>query len=331
MTSARQLGQTTVSMLQGPAGRQAKELQRLLGWLRTVQKGFDLVCLSNALLVGLAEPIRRLGLPVVCLLQDEDGFLDALPRPYSDKAWELIRSAAGYVRCFVAVSHYYAGLMRGDLAIYSSKVCVIPIGVNHKDYVPAQGPSDTPVIGYLSRLSWFGGLDLLVETFLCLRRVPGLGLLQLRLCGGQERGDKAFVRRMIRRCRAAGLGDAVSFWPWQELRQRQAFFDGLTVLAVPETRPVAAARYALEALACGVPVVGPDHGVLPELQSHTGGLVLYKDHTVQSLGAALEYVLRDRQGAFELGKSGREGLLRHYTMDLTVSRFVDLCMEVVRS
>ncbi|MCX5671317.1 MAG: glycosyltransferase family 1 protein, partial [Planctomycetota bacterium] len=82
MTKARDLGEATLSMLRGEDGRQVKELERLVAWL-AVQDRPDVICLSNALLAGLVRRMKAaLGVPVVSMLQDEDGFLDALPEPY---------------------------------------------------------------------------------------------------------------------------------------------------------------------------------------------------------------------------------------------------------
>ncbi|MHC4435161.1 MAG: glycosyltransferase family 4 protein, partial [Planctomycetota bacterium] len=116
MTSARDLGETTLSMLRGQEGRQIKELNRLVEWLAAQENKPDIICLSNILLVGLAGPIKkRLGVPVVCLLQDEDGFLDGLPSPYCDQAWQTIIERSKDVDAFIAVSKYYAQAMRERL------------------------------------------------------------------------------------------------------------------------------------------------------------------------------------------------------------------------
>jgi len=330
MTNARALGQATVSMLLGPAGRQAKELDRLLDWLSGADGRADVICLSNALLLGLAQPIKeRLGIPVVCLLQDEDGFVDALPRPYGDQAWALMRSKVGSVACFIAVSRYYADLMQERLEIPSDRVFVVPMGVFPDHYRPAASASKVPTIGYLSRLCRFHGLDLLVDAFIDLKQLPGLGGLQMRWCGGQEPGDEVFVMGLMSKIRGLGFEKDVVIWPSFGLEQRTAFLDGITVLAVPESRPVAAARYVLEALACGVPVVGPAFGVFPELRQSTGGLVLYEGNTKEALAGVLEGLLRDRQMAFELGQKGRAALLAGLTIEHTAGRFLDICSRLV--
>ena len=82
MVNAHVLGQTTISMLQGEYGRQVKELERLVRWLNKKENRPDIVCLSNVLLAGMAGRIRQTtGTPVVCLLQDEDKFLNELASP----------------------------------------------------------------------------------------------------------------------------------------------------------------------------------------------------------------------------------------------------------
>ena len=53
MTRAQDLAETTLSMLQGRDGRQAKELDKLIAWLKSDLRP-DAVHLSNALLLGMA-------------------------------------------------------------------------------------------------------------------------------------------------------------------------------------------------------------------------------------------------------------------------------------
>jgi len=65
----KSLAQLTLSMLRGEDGYQRKELDNLIGWLRTEARP-DVVILPNALLIALAGPIKReLGLSVFCTLQ----------------------------------------------------------------------------------------------------------------------------------------------------------------------------------------------------------------------------------------------------------------------
>jgi Asp/Glu/hydantoin racemase len=78
-TRAADVGDLTLSMLRGEEGNQARELDELITWLRDREQP-DVICLSNALLIGLVRRLKsELNVPVICMLQGEDTFLDALP------------------------------------------------------------------------------------------------------------------------------------------------------------------------------------------------------------------------------------------------------------
>ena len=116
------LGDLMVSVLEGTHGRQAKEVDKLLYWLRDQPKP-DVIDISNSMLIALAQPLKELlGVPICCTLQGEDvGFLDHLQERHRTRALKLIREGATYVDCFLAVSDYYAGHMSRYLTIPGSQ------------------------------------------------------------------------------------------------------------------------------------------------------------------------------------------------------------------
>jgi hypothetical protein len=130
MTRPAALGEMTLSMLRGEEGRQVKELARLVAWLSEHERP-DVVCLSNALLLGMARSIKgALGVPLVCLLQDEDAFLDAMPEPHRGEAWDLLRRRAADVDGFIAVSRHYREVMRRRLGVAPERVAAVHIGAS---------------------------------------------------------------------------------------------------------------------------------------------------------------------------------------------------------
>jgi len=127
-TDPKLLGELTVSMLKGEQGFQAKELRKMLEWLRTLPP-YDAVNLPNALLLGMAPSLRRERLgPLVCTLQGEDLFLEALQEPYRSQSMALIRRLASEVDAFVAVSASYADFMTGYLGLPRERVRTVPLG-----------------------------------------------------------------------------------------------------------------------------------------------------------------------------------------------------------
>ena len=315
MTDAKTLATTTLSMLRGEDGHQAKELERLVAWLAE-ELPPDLVCISNALLIGMARRIREaLGVPVVCILQDEDLFLDDFPEPWGGEAWGLVAERARDVDAFIAVSRYYADHMRQRLDLPADRVHVAPIGIAPDGYGPADAPPDPPVLGFLDRQCHVKGFDLLVDAFLLLKRRPGLDGLRLRAAGGWSAGDERYLKDIRQRLVAEGVADDVDGLPNLDRAGRQEFLRGLSVLSVPARHAEAFGTYAIEALGCGVPVVLPRRGAFPELIEATGGGLLCEPDDPEALADALAELLADPARARQLGEEGRRAVLDRYTED----------------
>jgi len=323
MTSARGLGEMTTSMLRGEQGRQIKELNRLVEWLGSKESRPDVICLSNILLVGLAGPIKkRLGVPVVCLLQDEDGFLDGLSPPYCDQAWQIIAERSNDVDAYITVSKYYAEAMRQRLGFDPDRVHVVYTGISLDGYESLQAAPEIPTIGYLSRMCADRGLDTLIDAFVKLKKTEGLANARLRMTGGRRSDDKAFIERIEQQLGAHGLLDDVEFLPDFTGDARRAFLQTLSVLSVPEKQPMAYGLYVLEALAAGVPVVEPATGVFPELLEITGGGLLCEPNNADALADAIGGLLLDPDHAEELGKRGREAIFEKFDIDHTAAEMV---------
>lgn len=322
-TRAEALGEMTISMLRGAQGRQAKELDRLVAFLRDRERP-DVAVLSNALLTGLARRLRReLGIPVVCWCHDEDAFLDALPAPLDARAWETLADRAGDIAAFVAPSRYYADVMTRRLNLPAERMHVLPAGLDPAGFAPAATPPEAPAIGFLSHIAPGKGLETLGQAYLALRR-GGHPRLQLRITGGQTACDEPFHKRFARSV-VAEAGDAVRFEPAFDREHRAEFLRSLSVLSVPTRRPEAFGLFVLEALACGVPVVLPRHGAFVELVGETGGGVLCEPNDAEALAAGLDELLSDPSRARALGRTGQQAVLKRYTADSVAPRFAEIC------
>jgi len=314
MTSPRKLADLTLSMLRGEEGRQAKELERLARWARDERP--DVVCLSNALLLGLVRRLRQeTGAAMVCTLQGEDTFLDSLPEPARFECWRLVGERARDCSGLLAVSRYHADLIAARAGMDRAAIAVVPNGIDLEGYAPAPAPPDPPVIGYLARLSAAKGIGALVEAFITLRRggrVPGV---RLHAAGSMTPADEAFVAGLRRRVEAEGLRDSVRIRPNVTRQEKIAFLRGLTVFSVPATYGESFGLYVLEALAAGVPVVQPAHAAFPELIQATGGGLLYDPARPEALAESLESLLLDPARARALGEAGRQAVHARFTVD----------------
>ncbi len=102
-TSAAGLEDLTLSMLSGEEGRQAEELQRVAEWITALpsHEKPELIVLSNALLIGLARTLKQAArCPLVCWLQDEHVWLDAMDAALRSAALRVMAARADAVDRF---------------------------------------------------------------------------------------------------------------------------------------------------------------------------------------------------------------------------------------
>jgi glycosyltransferase involved in cell wall biosynthesis len=329
MTQPEDLGPPTLSMLRGEHGHQQRELEHLVGWLKERGRP-DAILLSNALLLGLARRMKEeLGSPLVCVLQDEDAFLDGLPEPYRARAWDLVRERAADADAFLPPSRYYADVMGRRLGLPADRVHVVPLGVEAEALAPAEAPPERPTVGFLGQQNPASGLDLLVEAYLVVRRrgrVPGV---RLRVAGGRTAGDEPFVQTLADRIAEAGAAEDVEFLPIPGRDEKRALLHSLSVLSVPVRKGLAFGLYVLEAGAAGVPVVEPRHGALVELVEATGGGVLVEPDDAAALADGIEGLLLDPARARAIGRAAREAVLQRFTLERTADGVLSV-VEAVR-
>jgi len=331
MTNTRELAGTTISILQGEQGRQVKELDRLVEWLSCEDNKADVVCLSNILIAGLARRIKdKLGVPVVCLLQDEHGFLDSLASPYAEQAWRIVAERAKDVDAFIAVSKYYADLMRQKLDLDADRIRVGYVGISLDGCEPRTTVPEIPTIGFLSRMCSEKGLDTLVEAFVILKKNDKLKNAKLRIAGGQNADDRAFLSDIRRRLSSCGLTDDVEFLADFDRTAKLAFLSSLSVLSVPEKGPAAYGLYVIEALAAGVPVVQPRSGVFKELLETTGGGVLCEPNDPRELARQIEKLLLDPDYAGQLGEKGRKAVFEKFDIQQTALEMVRIYEGIIK-
>ena len=314
-TRADGMGEMTHSMILGEDGRQAKELDRLVTWLAS-EAPPDVVHLSNVMLIGLARAIReRLGCPVVCSLQDEDVWIDAVEDPWKERCWVAISERCRDVAGLVAVSDWYAEQMRERLEVPAELIRTVHLGIDVSDMVPCAHAPEVPTIGFLARLCEAQGLGVLIDAYLKLRQRPGFEKVRLRATGGLTQDNRRFMAAQTRRLQAAGAWDDVDILEDFSRPARREFLAGLSVLSVPVPGGEAFGSFMLEAMAMGVPVVQPEAGAFGEIVSLTGGGVTYDPDAGDGLVSALGELLGNDARRLALGQAGRKTVREAFTIE----------------
>jgi len=321
-TRAKGLEEMTISMLLGEAGGQKEELERLVDWLADEAKP-DIVHLSNALLLGLAHRIKqRMNVPVICSLQDEDVWVDAMDDHFRKEVWDLMSERGKDVDVFIPVSDFFATEILKRMVIPESKMQTVHLGVDTTDYLPKPITEKEPVIGYLSRMCEENGLAVLVDAFLILRKNTEYSTVKMKITGGKTGDDLHFIKEQKQKISKAGLDNDV-FWVDEfEGDERQKFFDSVRLISVPVLIGEAFGLYLLEAMASGIPMVQPALGAFPEVIGISGGGVVFGDNKPELLAKSLGELIFDNARLQELSAAGQVGVKAHFDIHAQAKKVV---------
>ena len=329
-TRAQDLGELTNSIIRGEHGNQSAELEELITWLKSNHQP-DVICLSNALLAGMVRKLKEeLDVPVVCVLQGEDSFLDSLPEPHRTQAWNALSERARDIDSFIAPSNYFAQLMTRRLNLSPDRVRVVYNGINLEGFAPAPTPPQTPAVGFFARMCPEKGLHLLVNAFIELKergRVPGLLLL---IGGSLGPTDEAFVAELKKLLESHDCLQDVEFFPNLNRAEKQAFFQKLNLFSVPAMYGEAFGLYLAESWASGIPVVQPRHAAFPELVEASGGGVIVEGNA-GALADGLEELLTNPERMRELGRRARDAAIEQFNVESMTRGVLDVFADTIAS
>ncbi len=174
---------------------------------------------------------------------------------------------------------------------------LIPLGVDVDAFAPDPDTpgGDVARVGYVGRLEPHKGVDVLLQA------MAGLEGITLRVAGAGP--EEARLRELADELGVSARVEFVGSLPQDHLPR---FYQGLDVLAVPSL-PTPGwleqfGRVAVEAMACGVPVVASDTGALPDVVGDAGLLVPPGDPA--ALRESLRTLLDDESTRRVMGKRG---------------------------
>jgi glycosyltransferase involved in cell wall biosynthesis len=187
---------------------------------------------------------------------------------------------------------------------------------------PLKNPQSRFVVGFAARLVPEKGGSLLLSA---LRR---LGVKwELRIVGSGP--DRAKLEKSARQL---GIADSVRFLPWQTSDQMPDFFRSLDVLVAPSMSRAnwteQFGRVLVEAMACGVPVIGSSSGEIPNVIGEAG--IVFPEGDAQGLTSALRMLIDDRRLLQDMGRRGRERVLERFTQSRIADETFAAYSELMR-
>ena len=329
-TRAKGLEEMTVSMLLGEDGQQKHELDRMINWIAEHCKP-DIIHLSNALLLGLTHKLReKMHVPVICSLQDEDTWIDVMKPAFREKVWKLMETKATDIDGFIAVSDYYREVMKKNMNIPDEKLYTVHIGVDPKDYSYKPATEKRRNIGFISRMCYDNGLDILIDAFIELRKVKDFDDVNLVVTGGATGDDSGYLKNIRKKIKKCGLTEVVEFHEDFVGEGRKEFFNKVSIISVPVRNGEAFGIYLLESMASGVPVIQPSLGAFPEIVSRAGGGVLYEPNSPSHLADTIAGLLSNPDLLKKLSFEGRQGIEKYFDIARHSDEMIDVYSRISR-
>ncbi len=323
-TNAKGLEDMTLSMLLGEQGQQKEELEHMVNWIAEHCKP-DIIHISNALLLGLAKRLKeKIGVPVLCSLQDEDVWIDPMQPHFQKKIWNLMHERAKDVDMLVSVSHFFAGVMKKRMNLSEDKVKTIHLGVDANDYQYLSTTGKPRNVGYISRMCHKDGFDIVVDAFINLKKKPGFEDVKLITTGGSTGDDAQFLKEQKLKLKNNNLLDHFEISPDFEGKSVNDFFKKVVMVSVPVRIGEAFGMYQLESMASGVPVVQPALGAFPEIIELSGGGVTYMPNSPEKLSETWAELLNNPEQLEKLSRDGYEGTKKKFNIHNHAAEIIGL-------
>jgi D-inositol-3-phosphate glycosyltransferase len=271
--------------------------------------------------VGLALR-ERWGTPVLAMFHTLGRFKNGAARRAGDlepsvrlqEECRIVRAVDGLVAASAVERRALVDLYGADPA----HAAVIPCGVDTDLFHPASrhqarariGAGDEPLLLYVGRIAPIKGLETLLDALVRVRR-GALATARLLIVGGEADepadGHEADIRRRVE---SLGLRDVVRFVGAQPQDVLRDYYVAADVAVLPSYYE-SFGMVALEAMACGTPVIASRVGGLATTvrDGVTGFLV--PDGDAAALAERLEAVAGDGDLRFRLGREGVQWAARH--------------------
>ena len=252
---------------------------------------------------------------------------------------ERLRGEAGVIRdadVILAPTGEEASQLVGLYGAEPERLRIVPPGVDHSIFRPADRDeararlhlSGLRLALFVGRLQSHKGPDVAIRTLAeAVARRPAIAEdLVLAIVGGPS-GERAGaeVARLWELATALGVSDRVMLFPPQPHAKLADFYSAADVVLVP-SRSESFGLVALEAQACGTPVVASAVGGLRTIVD--GGGILVEGHDPADHADAVLAILGDPSLAADLGDAGARRSMG-FSWDATTTRVTEVYRDLV--
>ena len=175
-----------------------------------------------------------------------------------------------------------------------------------------------PVVAYVGRLDGEKRIDLLIAAMERLKTDAQLVII-----------GKGLIEKQLR-SQAASLGNRCIFTGFVSDEEKRALLRRADILAMASPAELQCIA-ALEALACGTPVVVSDQVALPELLDGGKNGVSFHYPDVNDLARKIDELLNDEPRRRQMSRAARQWIIDNHTYERTVDQYRELYAEIVKT
>jgi mannosyltransferase len=213
-------------------------------------------------------------------------------------------------------------------SVGAANSCVIYPGVDNSTYATVDRssartlyelPPDAPVIATAGTLSAARGQDLVIRALpSILEDFPGLTYLAAGQPHPYDTGNEE--ARLSKLAEDLGVRANVRFLGFAP--SPEGVFTAADVVVNPARFPEPFGRVAIEALACGRPVVATRVGAIDEVLSHDRTALLVERDDAEGLAQAIGQLLGDEALRMRLVEAGRADVALRFSEPQATARFI---------
>lgn len=200
---------------------------------------------------------------------------------------------------------------RGPLAVIPQFGVLPDVYRPRETEFPATRP---PQIGFVGRLVPEKGVDLLLKALSDIRT-------PWRLVIAGDGPQRSYLETLAAHM---GIAERISFVGHLPSLEIPSLYQELDMLVLPSrSRPnwvEQFGRVLVEAMACGIPVIGSDCGEIPNVIGDAG--LIFPEGDILTLRSCLMKLIEDHGLRVELGQKGRERVLACYTQERIAAQSV---------
>ena len=209
----------------------------------------------------------------------------------------------------------------------AAPISVVPLGTSLQDFRPVDDPAVRSevrggasfVVGYVGRLVAEKGLRTLLEAASLL---PGHWRVVVIGQGPYQSALRELATRL-------GIQDRVSFLGCVGHRDLPKYMGAMDVLVLPSITTSRwkeqFGRVLIEAMACGVPVIGSSSGEIPRVIGDAG--LVFQEGDPKDLARCLNLLQAHPGLSTQLRQKGRERVAEHFTWEQVAARTMHVYRE----